>query len=284
MGGRHVWMQIVLWDRTRKYTRERNGRNQLHQKVTKIEGSKGIQWNADGIATKKDELAGLLEGEKVQVALTQESKLAPKMQPPRSGGLLHIGKTEGQAVRQVLGREDYMHVHHRSITTLGGRKTQDSDTEWRRQSRTHELQYSTSQRARSSWGVAGSAETAGCYGVATSMHPMSYGTHTRNQMQGEKMSGGPRRAMPNHSEWRKRNQIWQSGKRKHKRKIGPRCNDHADGKDRRGGSIDKHGWEIKEPNSAHEEHSTGCVPRQSHTEGGGPVDEWGDPGAEEKKK
>ena len=56
------------------------------------------------------------------------------------------------------------------------------------------------------------------------------------------------------------------------------------GEDRRGGGAGKHGRESKEPNCAHDERSTGSMPRQSHTEGGGSVDDCGDPGAEEEKE
>ena len=58
----------------------------LPQKVTKINALKVLQWNCDGIATKRDELEEFLEDRKVRVALILDSKLGAQDATPKIRG------------------------------------------------------------------------------------------------------------------------------------------------------------------------------------------------------
>ena len=101
-----------------------DGRTSM-KKIERRFGLRMMQWNCDGIATKKDELAELMKREKIHLAMIQETKLGNKDATPNIRGYTAYRKGPiRKRCDQGEGRWS-VHIHQRGSTALG--KTHPGD-------------------------------------------------------------------------------------------------------------------------------------------------------------
>ena len=99
-----------------------NGDVTYLKNLPKVKALKVLQWNCDGIATKRDELEEFLEDWKVRVALIQESKLGAQDATPKIRGYNAYRKDRersGTTGPKAGGREGALHLHQRWAAALG---------------------------------------------------------------------------------------------------------------------------------------------------------------------